>query len=658
MKDSKIEEEDRRLGLNQDITRRDFLKGTLIGSGAMLLNMPAPGLADSAASARSSAEAAAWDGYAGVGDYTRSNGNTFAVREAAHLIRDGKVDAMLSTAVELGESFDVIIAGGGFAGTSAARTFLRESKKDQTCLVLENHALVGGEAKRNEFIVNGHRLIGPQGSNLVIPPTVKGDSYDELWNDLGIPRNPSFQILKGYDGDLRIARENFFPMFGLGDQIPSSGYYFDKKTFGGTSYWDLDSQRTGFRHTAFPEAVKADLRRLTEGTGKNLGGERWEQWLDSMTYADYLESVLGIQAETTKLFDASLCLEGGLGADCVSALFALKVAQPGFDKGFPEGASLYRLKAERPEDLSAFSFPGGNDAVYRLLLKKVIPEAIAGGSSFVEIHNGAYQFGKFDQPGSPVRIRLQSTVVHVVYDGPPENSKGVIVTYHRDGKLYRVRAKGFVSALGGWVNKRIVQELPDQYVEAFGRLNYGSAMIVNIALTNWRFLAKLGFSAAHYFMNNGLGQCANIRRPMVFEDYQPPLNPNQPIVLTSYIGFSTRGLSAREQAAKARWELLSKSYRDYEISIRRHLTELFSSSGFNAKRDIAGITLNRWGHSYVVPEPGFYFGMVDRPATSEILKKRTGRLAFGHSELNGVQEWFGGVENGERAMRQVLEVVT
>lgn len=30
------------LGLNSNITRKDFLKGSLLGSGMMLLNMPAP----------------------------------------------------------------------------------------------------------------------------------------------------------------------------------------------------------------------------------------------------------------------------------------------------------------------------------------------------------------------------------------------------------------------------------------------------------------------------------------------------------------------------------------------------------------------------------------------------------------------------------------
>ena len=42
--------------------------------------------------------------------------------------------------------------------------------------------------------------------------------------------------------------------------------------------------------------------------------------------------------------------------------------------------------------------------------------------------------------------------------------------------------------------------------------------------------------------------------------------------------------------------------------MREQLTEMFSASGFDARRDIAGIVLNRWGHAYCSPQPGFFFG--------------------------------------------------
>ena len=635
---------------DSNITRRDFVKGTLIGSGAMLLTMPPPIMAASDKGA-----ANGWDGYAGVGDYARSNGNTKSTMTAAHLIRDNKIDELLSDAIDTGESYDLVVIGGGFAGLSAARAFLKGAKPGQTCLILENHALAGGEAKRNEFIVNGYKITGPQGSNLTVVPTTKGDWYDELWDDLAIPRNPTFQKLTGYDGKLRIAKANYLPMFGIAEQTATCGYFFDKETFGGETYWDIDSSENGYTNTAFPEVVKADLKRLKEGEGVNLAGDEWEKWLDSITYKDYFEKVLKIQLETTQLFDNVLSTTGGLGCDAVSALHAMKSGLPGFDKGFGEGA-LYRLDANDRDPEGIFSFPGGNDGVFRLLLKSVLPGSIAGGESFEEIHDALFQFQNFDRPQSPVRIRLNATAIRVEHDDP-DKSNGVTVTYQRNGKIYQVKARGVVSAVGGWVNRHIVKDLPEEYIQAYDQFVHGSNMIINVALTNWRFLARLGISGCHYFSAGGLGTFCNIRQPVIFGENQAPLNPDKPIVLTFYMGFPKPGLTAKDQAANARWELLSKSYKDIETALRQHMTHMFSSAGFDDKRDIAGIVLNRWGHAYLVSTPGFIYGKADNPAPLDVITKRFGRIAFGHSEHNGLQEWFGAVEHGERAAQQVLEII-
>jgi len=33
---------------------------------------------------------------------------------------------------------------------------------------------------------------------------------------------------------------------------------------------------------------------------------------------------------------------------------------------------------------------------------------------------------------------------------------------------------------------------------------------------------------------------------------------------------------------------------------------MFAASGFDAKRDIAGMVLNRFGHAFINPQPGFF----------------------------------------------------
>jgi spermidine dehydrogenase len=84
---------------------------------------------------------------------------------------------------------------------------------------------------------------------------------------------------------------------------------------------------------------------------------------------------------------------------------------------------------------------------------------------------------------------------------------------------------------------------------------------------------------------------------------------------------------------------------------------MLGEAGFDARRDIAGIVLNRWGHAYIAPQPGFYFGTAGRPAPLPVIRERHGRIAFGHSELSGRQSWGRAAQESRRALQQVLEVI-
>ncbi len=98
------------------------------------------------------------------------------------------------------------------------------------------------------------------------------------------------------------------------------------------------------------------------------------------------------------------------------------------------------------------------------------------------------------------------------------------------------------------------------------------------------------------------------------------------------------------------------TYAQIESAVREQFTKMFGDAGFDAKRDIAGIITNRWGHAYVVDPPGFFFGKDGKSAPKDILRQRFNRISFGHSELTGAQMWETAAEEGERAAKQALEV--
>jgi spermidine dehydrogenase len=76
-----------------------------------------------------------------------------------------------------------------------------------------------------------------------------------------------------------------------------------------------------------------------------------------------------------------------------------------------------------------------------------------------DILNSPVQWDQLDKPNEPVRMRLSSTVVAVMHEGSPESATGVVVTYLRGGKLYKVRAKAAILCGQQHANRHICRDL-------------------------------------------------------------------------------------------------------------------------------------------------------------------------------------------------------
>jgi spermidine dehydrogenase len=85
---------------------------------------------------------------------------------------------------------------------------------------------------------------------------------------------------------------------------------------------------------------------------------------------------------------------------------------------------------------------------------------------------------------------------------------------------------------------------------------------------------------------------------------------------------------------------------------------MFARGGFDARRDITGIILNRWGHAYLNPQPGFFFGRDGQPAPREILHSAPfGRVAFANTDLAGAMDHRYSILEAKRAVGQLLDQV-
>ena len=643
--DPPLSDADLELGMDRSITRRDFVNSVALGTGAGLLGQAAPLFAQTPAATAPALDAAAFNGFTGVGDYARSNGNTWQVVQNAHAMRDGAFRTP-SNVVDTGETFDVVVVGGGFSGMSAAHCVLQQGGGRKSCLVLENHPMWGGEAKRNEFEVNGVRLHAPQGSNETGVPRRNADTVIAgIWRDLELPYEFTYAR-----GPLEGSPSNYvFQIWG--DNFDSHGFWIPEEKRWVTNPWGR-----GLAGMPWSAEIKRDMLRWRNDTKRYYPGTEEEglgRWLDSMTYEEYVTKVMKLGVEPARYADALIAAAAGLGSDVSSAYLASQLGMPGFagfqsDHAYFDDYSLHALAQVQ-------RFPGGNDGIMRAFVKRLVPDAIAGGKDYSAVHNGKVRFDALDRPGQPTRIRLGSLAVAVEHEGAQDKAERVAITYLRDGRLHRVRARGAVMACANWTSKHIVRDLPADYRDAMGRFHRSPMLSVNVALTNWKPIAKLGYTAASW--RGGFGFSFNIAPPMQVGTYRPAFDPAMPAVLTYYVPYYKLGLPVEQQGPVARAELLATPYRDLERTVRQQLTEMLSSQGFDAREDIAGIIVNRWGHAYVDPYPGFYYGRMGAPAPRDIVSKPLGRLTFGHSELRGHQYWNGGAEEGRRAALELLEII-
>jgi spermidine dehydrogenase len=654
MSDSRRKPGDAALGLDSSITRRDFLGATLLASGAQLLHpfSPAQLLArHPGAALPGSVED--WNGYGGVGEYAKSNGNTWEVLSAGHKLRDSNPAIFLNDASDTGELYDCVVVGGGISGLSGAALFLRQARPGSTCLILENHPIFGGEAKQNEFDVDGRRVVAHQGSAIYFVPYPRSflaDFYDAI--GLHEPRL-SYQKWGGAGPAMTIGRT---PYDSAGMSTGQYGFWFagnssvgDRAAGGGR--WLIDPVGTKFADAPVNTATRAELLRWYSGraadhsqfSSPQYEGDEISRGLDALTLEDHYIQRFGLSREFIRTYlSPDLGGGSGLGADALSAFseYAADLLHP------------YEKHGEAVQ-----MFPGGNTTIARLIVKTLIPSAFAGDASPDAVTQSQVQFAALDRPESPARIRLGSTVLRVAHDGDPSRADSLHIIYEKNGNLFRVRARCAVMAGGSWTTKHIIADLPSQQRAAYSQFFRSPCIMANIALRSWRFLAKLGITGCRWF-GGGIGNYFELRRMALVGHVAPQIDPDSPTVLTLKILFSYPGLPTEAQGHRGRAELLATSFHEYERRIREQFTQMFSSAGFDSRRDIAGIVLNRWGHAYLNPQPGFFFGTAGKPAPREVLRSSPfGRIAFANTDLAGAMDHRYSILEARRAVFQLFDSV-
>lgn len=641
--------DDKKLGMDRPITRRDFINGVAVGVGGAAASSLIPGIdfaADPSGISRQNKP-----GYYPPA-LTGMRGSHPGSFESAHALRDGNFWKTAGKADETKEAYDLVIVGGGISGLAAAY-FWRKQNPNARVLILENHDDFGGHAKRNEFRPGGRLLLANGGTWAIESPFPYSEVSRGLMDELGI--DPPALEKKCYDRGVYA---------GLG-----MGIFFDKETFGadrlvtGAPGGPLSSELLGkdfLEKTPLSPEVQQNILGLVSDPPDYLPGLTSEEKKDKLSrtsYKDFLLKIAKVNAGVIPFYQTRTHDLFGVGIDAVSALDCWALRLPGF-KGMDLAPGPYRRMGYTPKGFVTpkpsyeFHFPDGNATIARMLVRKLIPDSTPG-STAEDIVTANVDYGQLDKSGAPVRIRLNSIVVGAKHDGALMSAKEVHVAYIQDGEVFAVRGKSVVMACWNMMIPYLCPELPTAQKDA---LHYGvkvPLVYTSVAIRNWQAFKKLSVSFVrcpgmyHYQLNLDL--------PVDIGEYKASKNPDEPILVRMERTPCLPGLSERDQHRVGRGDLLSTSFETFERNIRDQLGRVLSGGGFDPARDIDAITVNRWPHGYAYEyNPLFDPDWPDGERPCDIARKRFGRIAIANSDAGAAAYTDSAIDQAHRAVEELL----
>ncbi len=620
-----------------NITRRDFLNGVSLSLVAGTAMSPLEALAQ--ISAPPAYYPPTLTGMRG--SHTGSFEVSHSVSRFAANIDD--------SAKQIDATYDLVVVGGGISGLAAAYLYQQQAGPSARVLVLDNHDDFGGHAKRNEFEVDGKTLIGYGGSQSLESPGSYSRLARELLKELSIETEPFYQYFD----------REYFSRRGA-----KPGIYFSSEKYGkdqtldnvfGDILGEVDKDTLESVIATYPvsrESKQSMLQLLTSDKDYLAGMtvDEKTRHMQSISYVDFLRDHVGTTEEVILLLRDRTKSYWGFGWDALSALEAYRLDQPGT---YNLGLGYERAGTFTGEEPYIFHFPDGNASIARALVRKLIPGALPG-NTMEDLITSVVDYSLLDQASATCRIRLNSTAINVRHSA---DQKSVDVSYVRDGKVERVRGKHAVLACYNQMIPAICPELPAEQREAIAYAQKTPLVYVNIALRNWRALAELGYSYI-YEPQAPLMHSFSMDFPVSMGDYQYTSGPDQPTVLHgTYCPTSPgQGLNQKQQNALGMQRLYEMSFDDYEKQILRQLNGSLEKGGFDAERDIAAITVNRWPHGYAYE----YNELFDPPEFGPELgphilgRKQIGRISIANSDSSAYAYVDGAIDAAGRAVEEQI----
>ena len=452
--------------MKKEITRRDFLNGTQVAIGATLLTPWVASCGVSKPVIENSEFSLDKDYYPPAKNGMRGSHDGSWETMHARVMGDEWDTEVID------DEYDLVVVGGGISGLSSAY-FYRKKHPDAKILILDNHDDFGGHAKRNEFKHGDDIRIANGGTEAIDTPSSYPQVALDLLKEIGIDLD---KFYVAYDQELYSKR-------GMGFSI-----VFDEANFGETKHvtgYGEKSWEDFAAEAPFTDKARADFIRVQTAEVDYMEGTPIEEKFKTLSktgYSSFLRDYVKVDEQVINMYQ-----HWGMSFWCVDMEEVPTTSVQYYDGGIPGVDQTLPLKTGRGVDPYIFHFPDGNASVARLLVRKMIPEAMPG-TTMEDVVTAKADYSKIDQPDQNVNIRLNSTVVHVVNTEDGENAD---ITYVRDGKAHKVRGKKCIMACYNMAIPYMCPEMPEKQKEGLAFNVKVPLVYTKVLINNWKAFDEL-----------------------------------------------------------------------------------------------------------------------------------------------------------------------
>ena len=577
---------DRNLGMDRPIDRRQFVNGVAAAVGASLLPKWSWALeldAQAAAAEQSP-------------DYYPPRLTGMRGRPC-RLVRGGArscatAGASTSSSVaHTGETYDLVVVGGGLSGLAAAHYFVKNVGRSARVLVIDNHDDFGGHAKRNEFVVDGKTIVLNGGTLNIESPLRYNLPSRQLLEEIGVDITRFVKSNESLAGLYNVARSAGRALLRQGDVGPGQAQPCGRprrpgqRRRGGYPQEYLDLMPLSAK-------AKADMLRLQDPNQPDympgLDSTAKKAQLAKMSLEHYLLEVAKVDKQCLWFFITTGRGNFCVGADAIPALFGWEMGVPGFAG----------LKLEPTPDGVLADLPGGHHG----------RQKAAGGGGSIHFPDGNATRGPAAGPladsrrgagqdagGRRRRARQLRAARPRRPDGahppeqhgrqrPPRRQPGVGEGGHRHLQPRRQAVRRARPPRRDGVLEHVHSRTSRPRSRRRRKRRCCSASRARSSTRAWRCgswtaFEKLGISnvatPTMYHDSLGLAEAVDLG------DIKHARTPNDPVVLHMGRHPCAPGKPRKEQHRIGRADLLAATFEDFERSIRDQLARVLGGGGFD-----------------------------------------------------------------------------